>query len=175
MHLLRIDWVARWGAGLAEQTLKQFADNVTKSGQSNLRQHIKVLLKAMEQAGQGYAQRNYGKNGLRVRTGHLKQSIRFKALTSGAMLGVLGTAGDDADVKYAAIHEFGGTITAKNADYLRFQIKGKWISVPSVTIPARPYMAPAMEYLRDQIGKDFHKIFRSSILGKSPGSGKYFK
>ena len=70
------------GAGLAEQTLKQFADNVTKSGQSNLRQHIKVLLKAMEQAGQGYAQRNYGKNGLRVRTGHLKQPLLPKCETS---------------------------------------------------------------------------------------------
>jgi phage gpG-like protein len=163
------------GAGLADQSLKQFANNVTKAGQSNLRQHIMTLLKAMEQAGQGYAQRNYGKNGLRVRTGHLKQSIRFKALTSGVMLGVMGTAGDNANVKYAAIHEFGGTITAKNADSLRFQINGEWIMVKSVTIPRRPYISPAMDYLKGQIGKDFHKVFRSSILGKSPRSGKYFK
>ena len=141
-----------WGAGLAEQTLKQFAENVTKAGNGGLRQNIHILLKAMSVAGEGYAKANYGKNGLGVVTGHLKQSIRFEALTSGSMLGVLGRAGDDAMVRYAAVHEFG--------------YQG---------IPPRPYITPAMDYLRKQLGKDFNKIFRASILGKSPDSGRYFE
>lgn len=139
------------GAGLADMTLKQFADNVTKAANGGLRQNIHRLLKAMALSGQGYAQKNYGRNGLGVVTGHLKQSIRFEALTSGSQLGVLGRAGDDAQVRYAAVHEFG--------------YQG---------IPARPYISPAMDYLREQIGKDFGKIFHSSVLGKGPSSGKWF-
>ena len=41
---------------------------------------------------------------------------------------------------YAAIHQFGGTIKAKNAKNLKFKVKGKWVSKKEVTIPARPYM-----------------------------------
>ncbi len=38
-------------------------------------------------------------------------------------------------VVYAAIHEFGGTIR---------QVRGSWHTVRSVTIPARPYLHPAL-------------------------------
>lgn len=44
------------------------------------------------------------------------------------------------NVIYAAIHQLGGTIRAKNAPNLRFQIAGRWISKPSVVIPARPFL-----------------------------------
>lgn len=44
------------------------------------------------------------------------------------------------DVKYAAIHQFGGVIRAKNAKALRFKIGGQWIMRKSVTIPARPFL-----------------------------------
>jgi phage gpG-like protein len=46
-------------------------------------------------------------------------------------------------VDYAAIHQFGGTISAINAKYLKFMRGGKgtpWASKQSVTIPARPFM-----------------------------------
>lgn len=137
---------------MAEQTLAQFAENVTRAGEGGLRRNIHKLLKAMSLAGEGYAKANYGKNGLGVVTGHLKKSIRFSALTSGGQLGVLGTAGDDDEVRYAAVHEFG--------------YKG---------IKPRPYISPAMEYLRKQLGRDFDKIFEASVLGKSPKFGTYFQ
>lgn len=70
------------------------------------------------------------------------------------------------NVVYAAIHEFGGTITAKNSPYLVFQTAdGAWHKVRSVTMPAKPYMRPAVDehkpevnqavggYLREQIKK----------------------
>lgn len=44
------------------------------------------------------------------------------------------------NVIYAAIHQLGGTIRAKNAPNLRFKILGRWVSKPSVVIPARPFL-----------------------------------
>ena len=44
------------------------------------------------------------------------------------------------NVKYAAIHQFGGVIQAKNKPYLRFKIGGRFVSKKSVTIPERPFM-----------------------------------
>ena len=41
---------------------------------------------------------------------------------------------------YAGIQQLGGTIHARNADNLTFRIGPRWISKPSVTIPARPFL-----------------------------------
>lgn len=41
---------------------------------------------------------------------------------------------------YAAIHQFGGTITPKSAKALRFQIGNRLIHAKKVTIPARPFL-----------------------------------
>jgi phage gpG-like protein len=93
---------------------------------------------------------------LNVRTGQLRRSIHTEFSGNG-MNAVIGT-----NLVYAAIHEFGGEIHAKNGPYLWFKIqtasrimskagnrlknaKGifSWVRVKSVTIPARPYMEPA--------------------------------
>lgn len=44
------------------------------------------------------------------------------------------------NVPYAAIHQMGGTITAKQAKGLRFKIGEHWVTKQSVTIPARPFV-----------------------------------
>lgn len=50
------------------------------------------------------------------------------------------------DVKYALIHELGGTITAKTAKALAIpQEDGSVRFAKSVTIPARPYLRPAAD------------------------------
>jgi HK97 gp10 family phage protein len=50
------------------------------------------------------------------------------------------------NVEYAKIQEYGGTIKAKNAPYLRFRTKdGSWHTVKSVQIPAHPYLRPALD------------------------------
>lgn len=54
-------------------------------------------------------------------------------------------------LKYAPIHEFGGTITAKNAPALRFKIGDQWVMVKSVTLPPRPFMRPALRAARMMI------------------------
>jgi hypothetical protein len=45
---------------------------------------------------------------------------------------------------HAAVMENGAVISAKNGKYLTFKINGQWVKVKSVTIPARPYLAPAV-------------------------------
>lgn len=46
---------------------------------------------------------------------------------------------------YGAIHQLGGTITAKSAGALRFPMGGGWVTRKSVTIPARPYLGVSRE------------------------------
>lgn len=84
---------------------------------------------------------------LNVRTGRLRTSIIGISEKSGdTYVGSVGT-----DVIYGRIHELGGTITPKNGPYLKFQIDGRWMSVKSVTIPARPFLLPAITENIDRI------------------------
>lgn len=79
--------------------------------------------------------------GPQVDTGRLRSSITGTVRNEGAsLIGVIGS-----NVIYARIHELGGVITAKNAPFLVFKTKDDvWHKVRSVTIPARPYLAPAI-------------------------------
>jgi len=78
-----------------------------------------------------------------VKTGTLSRSITTELAESSEthVLVEIGT-----NLVYAAVQEFGGTITARNAPYLVFQTDdGQWHSVRSVTIPAHPYLRPAAD------------------------------
>ena len=44
------------------------------------------------------------------------------------------------NLKYAAIHQFGGVIKAKNAKCLHFLLNGQDVFAKSVKIPANPYL-----------------------------------
>lgn len=71
------------------------------------------------------------------------------------------------NVVYAAIQEFGGTITPRRAPFLRFQIDGEWISARSVRIPAHPYMRPTFDEDSDEakreVGAALRDIIRASV------------
>jgi len=143
LHTVSAD---RKGAGLAEnvRTLEQLAKDVNKAAKKDLRMNILKLLKALETKGERWAKDHYGDNGLGAPTGALRSSIRFNALTTGSVLGLEGTAGlFGAKVSYAAVHEFG------------YQ-----------AIPARPYISPAMEFLKREMGPELKKLFHSSVLGR---------
>ena len=92
--------------------------------------------------------------------GRLRASIAAEAITDNEVL--IGT-----NVVYAAIHEFGGTITPKRAKYLRFYWKeiGQWVTTKKVTIPPRPYLRPALDENKDQIVAAFRSTM-SSFIGK---------
>lgn len=81
------------------------------------------------------------------KTGTLKRSIHIEQ--GDGMEVLIGT-----DAPYAAIQEFGGTITPKKAKMLAFEIKGELVFAHSVTIPARPYLRPAFDENKDAAIKE---------------------
>ena len=81
-------------------------------------------------------------------SGHLRKSIRWQLLDSQSVL--VGT-----NVKYAAIHQFGGTIRPKKGKALAFG--GRFVQ--SVTIPARPYLG-----ISEQDNKEIREIIKGWVL-----------
>lgn len=77
---------------------------------------------------------------LKRKTGTLAKSITYKLENNySAKVGT--------NVAYAAIHEFGGTIVPKTAKALVFKIKDQWVMTQKVVMPARPYLAPSIDYV----------------------------
>jgi phage gpG-like protein len=96
---------------------------------------------------------------LNARTGALAGSIIATIEDSSANVSVsIATSGD---VKYAAIHEFGGTIppheiVPDKAKALAFAIGGKQVfaarvNLPAVTMPERSYMWSSLAEMADEI------------------------
>jgi phage gpG-like protein len=74
-------------------------------------------------------------------TGLLKATVTSRSLIRGnSVIGYIG-----ADAPYAAVHELGKVIRAKNAPFLVFRILGKTIRTKQVTIPARKPFATEVE------------------------------
>lgn len=101
-------------------------------------------------------------------TGRLRNSINIRPLNGGFKLAT--------DVKYAPLHQNGGTITAKNARALAFMMNGKKVFVKSVKVPARPFFPdgrgtpPKWQAAFHRIASDFIRAevghnARSTALG----------
>lgn len=67
-----------------------------------------------------------------IESGTLRRSIRITNLSGTSV-----TVGSDRI--YAAIHQFGGMIKAKDGGMLRFKTATGWVQVSQVKIPARPF------------------------------------
>ena len=110
---------------------------------------------------EGHAKINVRNNFDKHPTGNLMGSINTK-VTKVKAESVEVTVGTN--VVYAAIHEFGGTIKAKNKKALVFEIDGEIKMVKSVIIPARPYMRPAVDNnltaIRDTITYHLKKLVK---------------
>lgn len=65
--------------------------------------------------------------------GHVKR-IGDRELITGVQKGTSGSLAG------AAIHQYGGTIRAVRAQFLRFRLNGRWVMTKQVKIPARPYI-----------------------------------
>lgn len=100
-----------------------------------------LLLQAHVQAGKLSGQV------LNQRTGVLRDRIHVEMEdTAGAIVATVGTK-----VKYARIHEYGGTIVPKVAKALRFVVDGKTIHAKSVTMPERSFLRSALSDREQQI------------------------
>lgn len=99
---------------------------------------------------------------LQRRTGRLRNSITHDVKIEGnKVVGRIGT-----NVIYGRIHELGGVIKPRQAQYLRFNIPGVgWRMAKSVTIPARPYLRPALEDSIKDIGEMITKRIEEAFKG----------
>lgn len=96
---------------------------------------------------------------LKRKTGTLAKSITYKM--QGDFNAKVGT-----NVTYAAIHEFGGTIVPREAKALVFKIKDVWVRTQKVVMPARPYLAPSIEYVMQHKAPEIMKQKANEWLGK---------
>lgn len=126
---------------------------------------VPALTKGMRQAvllAEREARLNTSGRILRRRTGRLRASITSTVLVHGNR--VTGRIGSN--VVYARIHELGGIIKPRNAKALRFNIPGVgWRTVKSVTIPARPYLRPAITGNIREIGDILGKHIEAAFEG----------
>lgn len=90
----------------------------------------------------GLIVQNAAKEKAPKRTRTLARSIHIEVLESSRYKVALAIG---TNVVYAAIHEFGGVITPKQAKALAFEIGGELIFAQSVEIKAHPYLRPAMD------------------------------
>lgn len=144
---------------------------------------------------------NAAKNNIKdedlMRTRNLSRSIHSEV---GASSATRASVDVGTDVEYAAIHEFGGTVTAKNGKYLAIPVgsyKGsprdhddlapvktkngnlvmmdrsgtvQYVLKASVQIPAQPYLRPAMDENQEKIIDVMAKAFRQ-VIDRMTGTG----
>ena len=104
-----------------------------------------------------------GRPGLNVDTGNLVNSINTEiaSKSNNEVVVDVGTG-----VEYARIHEYGGVIKPLHAKRLHFVIKGEHFSAMSVTIPARPYLRPAVDNNEEAILKAITTSIEKTIADK---------
>lgn len=95
-------------------------------------------------------------------TGRLRTSIKDELHYPEAYIG--------SNVIYAAVHEFGATIRPKTKPRLAWRNKatGRWSSALEVTIPKRPYLAPALEGSLAPVEAIFTNTIYTELLGGNP-------
>lgn len=84
---------------------------------------------------------------LKVRTGRLKSAWQ---IIRESLLRVRVAA---RGVRYAAIHEFGGTIVPRRAPYLHFRVDGRWVKTTRVVLPARYYVRDSLWQVQQVAGR----------------------
>ena len=103
-----------------------------------------ILRTSLEQAledGLRAASNRMGHGGPQIRSGRLLRSLGWRINGSGDQL-----EGEIyADTPYAEVQEYGATILARRAKYLKFRVQGRWVQVKRVTLPARPFLRPGAE------------------------------
>lgn len=124
-------------------TMSRFVRNLSAAAEE-FPEETETAVRETAREARRLARENTSGKVLQVRTGELRDSIKAEVQAHSGGVTFRLRAGNER-VPYARIHEYGGVIHATNAEYLTFRIADQWISVPSVTIPARPYLRPAVE------------------------------
>lgn len=82
--------------------------------------------------------------------GHLRDSYTYNVISNDAV-----EAGSN--LIYSAIHQYGGTIEAKDASALKFKVGDRWVQKQSIEMPARPALGINSDDENDidELTKDF--------------------
>ena len=146
---------------------------IAKLGAMPAKLHDALLKKVTVLALQLEAKVKTALNGgvLNVRSGALRRSI-FETVEDDAT-SVIGRVASSGDVKYAAIHEFGGTIPAheivpNKARALAFVIGGKQVfaarvQIPAITMPERSYLRSSLAGMQDEITDGLREAVREGL------------
>lgn len=139
--------------------LKEFEGNLRKVGDAMRGRLLERALLAGALNIENGAKENIQDNDL-IDTGTLLRSIHSEVVESGRerVTVAVGT-----NLEYAAVHEFGATITPKRAQFLHFTVNGEEVFTKSVTIPARPYLRPAFDSQQRAAIEDFKAALRDQI------------
>ncbi len=124
-----------------------------------VRQALSSKITMLAAALQAKIQQKLSGGVLNARTGALARSIVATIDDTGADIAV--RIGPSADIKYAAIHEFGGVIppheiVPNKAKALAFAVGGKQVfakrvNLPAVTMPERSYLRSSLEEMAGEI------------------------
>jgi len=108
---------------------------------------------------------------LNHRSGNLQRSIQSQVIQGDTF--VRGRVFSSGDVKYAAIHEYGGRIPAhiiypKNAEALSFMMNGKrvfakYVNHPGSQMPERSFMRSTLRDFRGQITEGLAKAVADAV------------
>ena len=115
-----------------------------------------------------------GFSGLKVRTGRLRQSIAGRYKAGPAVHDIVLSAGGaraGKEVRYAAIHEYGGTVRPKNGRYLRIPM-GAAVTGAGVDRFTTPLRQSGAGLFRVQKAED-GRLFLVKTVGKGKGQPWY--
>ncbi len=119
-----------------------------------------IMTQALERALEtGLAEakaRLHGGGGPLSKSGFLEGSLALEVWEEGE--GASGRLYSGAD--YAAAQEYGATIQARRARWLKFQAGGHWVQVQRVILPARPFLGPGLE----AAGADLERALSEALL-----------
>lgn len=129
----------------------------------NVRHSLKGAVTDLTYALQARVKRKLTNDVLNVVTGKLRDSIAVEVIDSGNS--IIGRVFSGGEVKYAAIHEFGGTINHPGGTpYMSFEGRTFWVSkvkamnlnLPvtqphQITMPERSFLRSSLAEMKDQI------------------------
>lgn len=146
--------------------LDRLEGKLKRLGAAASRRALGDALEAGAQVIKTYTRANIRARGL-IDTGNLLDSIEVQRGSEGD---AKAEAAVGTNVEYAAIHEFGGLIVPVKARALVFKTSdGEWHTVQKVTMPARPYLRPAVDEHRPEIGEAIGVTLENAIREAANG------
>lgn len=133
------------------QAISKMPDDLKTGVKNGLKKAAKHLERKVKQ--------RFGTSGnLKVKTGRLRSSVKSGVEGDTAWVGT--------DVVYGPLHEFGGTIRAKQGGYLKFKIAGQWRFMKEVKVPKRAFLAPTLDSEAGNISNIIGDEMMKMLVGK---------